>query len=256
MTVHEPSQQGTAVQLAQEIDETFQVEDIASILSKERLKKYYERVGHGNSTKAIDLYCWNHQIGAAFNVSLQQFEVCLRNSISIAMRAAFGLDWFMSNRLRGYTSDIRILIEKAYDKAKENRSGFTPAEGDFIAASSLSLWRELSKPAFAPFWSKRITLSFPHMPSAANERKALEDIHGRIQRLAKLRNRLAHHEHVLGSHKEKVGQMLYDRHTDMFTLTEWMSPSFAAWMRQRDRLQELVSECPIADLVVAQRSAN
>jgi hypothetical protein len=242
----EASQPLNAAYKTQVIDLGYDVSKVVSSLTSDRLTKYYQRVGCGEHNAALRLYCWNHEVGAASTVLLQQFEVCLRNHISAAVRDKFGADWFRANKLVGYNPEIRDLIAKAHAKARENRNGFDPAERDIIAASSMGMWRELCKPEYAGlFWGKRIHLSFPHAPAEREVRKTLEAIHGKVQRLVKLRNRIAHHEHVLGSLKEEIGEMLTARHADICDLLSWMSPDFLALLRTQDKLHTIIKACPL-----------
>jgi hypothetical protein len=147
MLYAEGSQPLNAAYKTQVIDLGYDVAKVVSSLTSDRLTKYYQRVGSEEHGAALRLYCWNHEVGAAFTVLLQQFEVCLRNHISAAVRDKFGADWFRANKLVGYNPEIRDLIGKAHAKARENRNGFDPAERDIISASSMGMWRELCKPA-------------------------------------------------------------------------------------------------------------
>ena len=54
---------------------------VADRLSRDRLSKYLIRTDN-NVTKALELYSWNNEIGAAINATLQQFEICLQCSFS------------------------------------------------------------------------------------------------------------------------------------------------------------------------------
>jgi hypothetical protein len=219
------------------------IEQVIAALTPERLTKYFQRMGPNNQA-ALALYCWNHEVGAAFNVTLQQFEICLRNSISKALRDKFGERWFENLKFQGISAEIRSIVGKTSEKAKENKRGFPPSTHDFIAATSMGLWREVCRPAHAGFWAKRLRLAFPHAPVERDVRKTLEAIHNRVHRLVRLRNRIAHHEPLIGSRVEPIGEMLVQRHADMTELLAWMDPNFLTWLGERDRLRETVASCP------------
>jgi hypothetical protein len=224
--------------------EPVNLEAVAATLSPERLTKYMARTGH-NVAKALELYIWNQEIGAALTVTLSQFEVCLRNQIAKVLVNAYGEAWHTKARLRYHNQDTTTEFEKAHERGRKARNGFDPAAGDFIAGSDFNLWRELCKPLYAGvFWGKRVQLAFPHAP-AGKERDTLVQVHRRVDLLLKLRNRIAHHEPIIGSNLEPIGEKLRDRHRDMAELLGWMDPNFAHWMAARNRFNEVMSACPV-----------
>ncbi|MBV8590271.1 MAG: hypothetical protein JO212_09470, partial [Acetobacteraceae bacterium] len=70
----------------------FDPERVADVLSRERLTKYLHRAG-GDARRALALYAWNQEVGAALTVTLAEGEVCLRNQIARALADAFGPAW-------------------------------------------------------------------------------------------------------------------------------------------------------------------
>ena len=224
--------------------EPVNLEAVAATLSPGRLTKYMVRTGH-DVAKALDLYEWNQEVGAALTVTLSQLEVCLRNHVAKALVAAYGEAWHTNARIRHHNQDTTNEFEKAHERGRKARGGFDPAAGDFIAGSDFNLWRELCKPLYAGvFWVKRVPLAFPHAP-AGKERDTLAQVHRRVDLLLKLRNRIAHHEPIIGSNLEPIGAKLRDRHRDMAELLGWMDPNFARWVAARDRFDGVMAACPV-----------
>lgn len=220
------------------------LEAVAATLSPERLTKFMARTGH-DVAEALELYVWNQEIGAALTVTLSQFEVCLRNQIGKVLVDAYGETWHTTTKLRHHNQDTTAEFEKAHERGRKARNGFDPTAGDFIAGSDFNLWRELCKPLYAGvFWGKRVSLAFPHAPGG-KERDTLEEVHRRVDLLLKLRNRIAHHEPILGSKREPIGEKLWDRHRDMAELLGWMDSNFARWVADRDRFDSVMSTCPV-----------
>ncbi len=121
-------------------------------------------------------------------------------------------------------------VQHELDKAESRVKKAVPALPDIIAASDFNLWRELCKPAYAGvFWAKRIPVAFPYLTLAGKEREVLTELHRRVDLLLKLRNRIAHHEPIIGSNWEKVGAKLADRHRDAAELLAWMNTDLAGW---------------------------
>lgn len=219
----------------------FDADRVADSLSRERLAKYLVRTG-GDARRALNLYGWNQEIGAALTVTLSQVEVCLRNQVSRALADAYGPAWHRVARFRHAHTAVQHELDKAEDRVKKA----VPSLPDIIAASDFNLWRELCKPAYAGvFWAKRIPIAFPHLTLAGKERDVLAELHRRVDLLLKLRNRIAHHEPIIGSNWEKVGAKLADRHRDAAELLGWMNTDLAGWVLDRDRYHAVMSACPV-----------
>lgn len=216
---------------------------VADVLSRERLAKYLTRSGDDVGL-ALDLYAWNQEIGTALTVTLSQVEVCLRNQISLALGNAFGPAWHRVVRFRHAHAEVQHELDKAEDRVKKA----IPSLPDIIAASDFALWRELCKPAYAGvFWAKRIPIAFPYMKLVGKEREILAELHRRVDLLLKLRNRIAHHEPIIGSNWERIGAKLADRHRDAAEVLGWMSHDLARWVLARDRFSAVLEACPVKD---------
>jgi hypothetical protein len=121
-----------------------------------------------------------------------------------------------------------------------------PSTSDIIAATDFNLWRELCKPAYAGvFWAKRVPLAFPHVTVPGKERDILTAVHRKVDLLLKLRNRIVHHEPIIGSNWEKIGAKLEERHADAIELLQWMHPDFAMWVLSRDTFETVASARPV-----------
>ena len=219
----------------------FNWQSIAETLSQERLSKYLTR-SSGDVERGLALYIWNQEIGAALTVTLSEVEVCLRNQVARALANAYGPAWPSVARLRHNHVEVRRELEKAESRLTKG----VPSTPDIIAASDFNLWRELCKSTYAGvFWAKRVPIAFPHVTFPGKEREILAAIHRRVDLLLKLRNRIAHHEPIIGSHWEKIGAKLADRHHDAIELLQWMSPDLASWVISRDRFDAVMAVCPI-----------
>lgn len=222
------------------------VDSVVEKLSPERLTKYLHRVGNDRS-RALDLYVWNHDIGAALSFLLQQFEVCLRNSIGRALSDRWGPDWHRKTAFTHMNKDITALYTKTHDKAQENCRVKAISNCDFIAAASLSFWREVCKPHWiGEIWAKRLPLTFPHMVLVKNRRDNLVKVHSKIDLLVKLRNRIAHHEPIIGNNHERLAAKLEDRHHDLIEMLGWIDTDFCQWTATHDRFIEVMHTCPLS----------
>jgi hypothetical protein len=225
---------------------SFELERVADALSRERLSKYLKRTG-GDVERALALYEWNAELGAALNVVLSQTEICLRNRISNVLTMAFTppgstIPWHRVARLR----NAHAPVQQELDKAEGRLTLPVPSLSDVVAACDFNLWRELCKPSYAGvFWARRIPAAFPHAPfTKGKERDFLSGLHRRVDLLLKLRNRIAHHEPIVGSNHEALGAKLSNRHSDAVELLNWMDRDLAGWVSQRDRFLHVMTACP------------
>ncbi|USQ74017.1 hypothetical protein NF552_22710 (plasmid) [Roseomonas mucosa] len=220
---------------------------MADALSRERLSRYLARTG-GDTGRALALYVWNAGVGAALTVTLSQVEVGLRNAISRALTDAYQPSpadppWHRVARFRHAHPAVQAELAKAEDRLGKA----APTLPDVVAACDFNLWRELCKPAYAgAFWGRRVPLAFPHASplGKGKEREFLAELHRRVDLLLELRNRIAHHEPIVGSSWEPLGARLAVRHAEAVELLGWISPDLAAWVAERDRFAETMAACP------------
>lgn len=90
----------------------FNWQGIAETLSQERLSKYLTR-SSGDAERALALYIWNQEIGAALTVTLSEVKVCLRNQVARVLANAYGPAWPSVARLRHNHVEVRHELEKA-----------------------------------------------------------------------------------------------------------------------------------------------
>lgn len=122
---------------------------------------------------------------------------------------------------------MREMITNAKSKAG---SGATP--GKVVAELNFGFWPNLVSSRFDKFWLPCLHRAFPF---ATVPRRV---IHGRLDTIRLLRNRIAHHERVL-----TTGNKLYTGHAAAPYLTlpgilecaRWVSPDIAAWLETKFR---------------------
>lgn len=83
-------------------------------ISRVRLKKYLE-MADGNLDAAISIYEQNIKISEAMYPVLQGLEICLRNTINLAMEEVFGNNWLTNGTPPfdgGTIREIQITAQK------------------------------------------------------------------------------------------------------------------------------------------------
>lgn len=153
---------------------------------------------------ALALYEWNAQISAALLHDLGHLEVALRNAYDRALSDAWPgpPHWTLAghvvfaplNRRRGRRLvDVNERPRENLRVAVVNAGGPQAKSGKVVAELMFGFWRYLSSAAHEKsLWVPALHLAFP----PGTDRAAHVD--GPVGRMHMLRNRVAHHEPVLG----------------------------------------------------------
>lgn len=171
----------------------------------------YLTAAAGSRRRALALYEWNIQAACAIQQDLCHLEIGLRNAYDAAIRAHWTgqIDWTsqptavfpptLSTRgHKGSTNpkavvDVNARQRALLTKARQDAGGPAAPPGKVIAELSLGFWRYLSvKSHEKALWVPYLHHAFP----AGTDRA--RDIDSRVHRLHTLRNRVAHHEPLLG----------------------------------------------------------
>jgi hypothetical protein len=156
----------------------------------------------GREDLALRLYSWNAALSSALWGPLGVVEVGVRNAIHAKLvDRASRSDWWHDQRLWDQ------LLDRQRDEVTGAINTITrrvaePTADDVVAASNFGLWVGLLSAGIPRdpihsyeivLWQPRLRLAFPHY---AGGRKQL---HGELDAVRKLRNRVAHHEPIFRS---------------------------------------------------------
>lgn len=210
-------------------DQMLQSALIAS-LSPERLSTYQNVTPDMES--ALDLYVWNTRMSAALYAPLQCLEVVLRNAISRNLTEYFGRDdWFEDN----FFEDLRDRIKSAKEKCLKNNH---PADVPHIIAElNFGAWVSLlgkgKKGRYEDLWVKTLYRAF----TGNQMRLKRRDIHGPVDTLRNIRNRIAHHEPIF---KADINQV----HDDIINVCKNICPVTAEWIETQSTVRGLSNSQP------------
>ncbi|MEU4190320.1 hypothetical protein AB0E69_00325 [Kribbella sp. NPDC026611] len=224
---------------------------IAARLSAPRLTPYLV-ASHGNLRDALRLYDWNVEISGAFYESLHQFEVVLRNAldqelcawnaaqVNAATGAPHSRDWLMDPShllLRLTRDDISKARQRARSAVRRARQrGREHGHSDVLAQLSFGTWRFLlpdSDPGRQLLWQQALAKAFPQLSCTP------ADLVTHVDRIHKLRNRIAHLEPLLDS------AMVADRFASMRTVAAAIDPIAEGWIVSRQRITSLLRTKPL-----------
>lgn len=201
-------------------------------LTLSRWNTYVIAAGH-DEDKALRLYLWNAAMGQSFHFPLQVVEIALRNVLNDALIIIFGPDWWQNGPCRTHLGPKRIdEIDKAETRLI-NKYGGTPNRDQLVASLMFGFWAALTHPKVTRLWPARRFAAFPNLPAA----KSIDDISATVDRVQDLRNRIFHHEPL-------IGRDVLSDYADITDLLGWICPQTAVWMRKNASVPALIREKP------------
>jgi hypothetical protein len=204
-------------------------------LSVERLVPY-RLAADNNLARAIRLYEWNADIGAAFWASLGHVEVLLRNAMHTQLTR-----WSVGRHgdPRWYLDPDKLLsrpaladIDDARRRASRNGTPETP--GRVVAELGFGFWRFLLASQYErTLWLPLLRHAFPGLRGRGIRR----DVHNTVADLHGLRNRIAHQEPI---HNRSLATL----HQKAIQTANWICPVTRRWIETRCRVPALLDARP------------
>lgn len=187
-------------------------------LSPERLAPYLE-LADGDRRYAIALYEWNTRACETMYSILQGFEVTLRNAFHETMRSALRReDWYEIAPLREYE---KRLIAAAKERIEKDGRAITP--GRVVAELMFGFWTSLTGRQYAQtIWDQFLHAAFR---STHVGRKTISE---RLKKIRFLRNRVAHHESIIG--RKNRERDLRKEVDEIIETASWICPTTAKWI--------------------------
>jgi hypothetical protein len=232
----------------------FSYADLERAISPTRAGRYLTSTinpstGEADPDRAVALYDFNSRLSAAAWSTVADVEVVLRNALAKAIATLHstrrpdspdrwydGPPWFHTGQW--FTDKTLKAIKQAMRRAKDPGPGVRsrPGEGRVIAEFNLGFWRYLLIARYEhSLWNPAMRARFPALShlSGADSRKA---VHGRVEQLNYLRNRIAHHEPIyepffVPGHTAPLDSTIVLR--DAIELVAWSNATAAAWINDR-----------------------
>jgi hypothetical protein len=203
-------------------------------LSPERLAPYVPAAGGLDA--AEELYGWNLAASGALYEVLGAFEVMLRNALHAQLTAWQGQlagAWYDDPR-RVLSEKSREDVQAARDRVRRLDRPETP--GRVVAELGFGFWRFLLAGQYEKtLWTPHLRHGFPHLRPQSRR-----DVHDRVARLNRLRNRVAHHEPIHG--RDLAGD-----HADLLAVAAWMHPTVAEWIADLSRVPAVLASRPASE---------
>lgn len=204
-----------------------QVKAILNVITPSRLAIFKRAVGN-DPQRMLRLYAWDIEAAGAFLGPLRCLEVALRGIVHDAMQSHFAqLDWWDVPGLRLH-APAQNAIDNVKEKYQQRNQLLTPA--GMISELSLGFWVSLfgrGDDYETRFWRPILSRVFPGF---AHSRRA---IHRKLDDVRLFRNKIAHHEPIF------YRDLNLD-HDGILDLLERLSPEKANWVRDHDRVPEVL----------------
>jgi hypothetical protein len=207
-------------QAVYEITDEF-VAKAEKFISPERLAGYY-KIARGNRKIGLLLYERNTEMSEALYGVIQGLEIALRNAIHNIISKIFGqADWYDSIGLND--SEIEAIYD-AKKKIADANETITP--GRVVAELNLGFWVRLTGwPYEKTLWVRYLNKIFPITLKRTR-------IHERLLDLKSLRNRIAHHQRIVGKRN------LFADYENLLETIAWLDKDIADWVRATNCFQE------------------
>lgn len=201
-------------------------------ISAERFAPFLERAA-GDPALAFDLYLWHARISGASLTLLHHFEVALRNAIDCQLGAGqpqtpIEQSWLLDpETLSAYgIAKVRDVL------ARLEREGYPCEHPRIIAGLPFSFWKGLFARRYEHLWRTRLRHAFP---GAGLRREILEP----LTSLHLWRNRIAHHDSLLGQDLER-------RLAEMIDVANAIDPACGQWLAAHTDMAALLKQRPHA----------
>jgi hypothetical protein len=202
-------------------------------ISRDRLTRYLIAT-NGNLGRAIKLYEINIQISQTLYGVLHGYEITLRNAMHNRLVGYFGReDWYRRAKLNPTHEGMVRDAEATALRGHANRySGSVPI-GKVVAELGLGFWTGMAAGGYEQsLWQPCLRQAFP------NTKLSRKAAHSLLSDIKQVRNRVAHHERVLGSNGVLYAG-LHPIHRTELTLrpdrildcVAWICPVTSDWIR-------------------------
>jgi len=166
---------------------------VKKALSEARMSTYEK--AFPEIEKAIELYAWNANVSAGFLAPLHICEVVIRNAVSDALASEYGEAWPWSEDFRATLSEPgQGYSAKADLKKAASKQRLT---SKVIPELKFVFWQSMFKVSHnGRIWAKHLLTIFENLPNDKDTRTLIKEIQNDLDKIRKLRNRIAHHEPI------------------------------------------------------------
>jgi hypothetical protein len=214
---------------------------IKDCLSHARIGRYEiaAAIRGGGDPGAIALYAWNAQVSAALLAPLHYCEVIVRNAAADALEAVYGAHWPWNSAFvfsLPSPSARNIYNPRADLRGVASRH---PTTGKVIPELKFVFWQELFTHGHdVRLWDFHLKRVFPEHDPSKTMIEIRRSIHGDLEVIRRLRNRIAHHEPIFTRNLSQD----FER---MHRLVKLRSALVESWMMVNQNADVAISQRPL-----------
>lgn len=198
-------------------------QSIKNVLSHSRLVTYEKFTQ--NTQQALDLYQWNLQVSSALFECLGVCEVVVRNAVANAIQAEHGAEWAFNVRF------VRTMKQNRRDELLNARQATTEQT---ICELPFVFWQGFFTSRFDDeIWKKHWAVALPNAKHADLQAMRAE-VFDSLEKLRKLRNRIAHHEPIFNRN-------LQGDYKRIIKIIGYCSQEIADWVKSWQRIDGLLN---------------
>jgi hypothetical protein len=188
------------------------------------------------SQSAQDLYAWNALTSGAFLMPLHICEIVTRNAVSEVLEARYGSQWPWSAGFERSLPDPNKGYNPRRDLANARKHRIETSS--VIPELNFYFWQSMFTGRHdARLWSNSLSKAFPELQSQQTVQQSRRQIFENLEQIRRLRNRVAHHEPILGRDLMKD----YERIRSMISIR---CPLTAQWMTEHQEAVRLIHSRP------------
>lgn len=203
-------------------------ENIANTLSHSRLatyKKFAKDQHH-----ALLLYRWNLQISSALLECLAMCEISMRNAVATAIQSTYGDKWAWN------TAFLTSLQKNAKEPLVKINEKFDAID-KIIPELPFYFWQSIFTARFdSKIWQHALVATLPNADHS-DLKHLRETVFNDLEKIRKLRNRIAHHEPVFNRN-------LSDDYKRIVKIIEYRCQDTAKWVHSWQKVTLLLQERP------------
>lgn len=222
--------------------------DFEYVLSSERMGRYFQAY-NGDSRKAMTLYRYNLQLSQEMFSVISCFEVALRNAIDRHMRFHFGNDWLRDFILPNgiFQTNVNFIgsakiIENAYQKLI---SDHTYSHTRLLTTMEFGVWKYMFSTLQYRATGQTLLRIFPNKQRSTPQLQINQAyIYNELDKVNKLRNRIAHHETICFVPPATAPNTSYviNEYHKILTLFRWMDINPQALLYGLDHVRQVCSK--------------
>ncbi|RFA08195.1 hypothetical protein B7R54_02390 [Subtercola boreus] len=227
------------------------------------MQRYDLACRHNPEVDGVELYVWARSVALALFDDIGHVEIAMRSAMAKEMARTYGLTWYEQDAILDDGTLELIDEAKRRSRVRDLPNDSALIHGKVVASLMLGFWVKLLGRGMyrehgdqrnrrihdTLIWKAAAHRAFPNVDELARQR-----VEGVARYVQTLRNRIAHHEHVvwgvpIAGEKDVRGNSvrlsLGAAHENVFVLASFIDRGFASWLRENSAVQSRIDACPI-----------